>query len=140
VPAPLTHGVADVVAIPGTVVAVIEDDEAMRIAIRRLLGSEGFGTEVFASAEGFLASGAAGRARCLVLDIRLPGMSGVDLFGLLRREGNRTPTIFITAHDESRLRGVALQARDCCLVKPFLGESLIRAVARSIESSPTGGD
>jgi FixJ family two-component response regulator len=116
----------------GTHVAVIEDDDAMRLAIRRLLSSEGYLAEVFASAESFLASGGAARARCLVLDIRLPGMSGVELFRLLRAQGNDTPTIFISAHDSTSLRDVALGARDCRLAKPFPGEALIEAVARSL--------
>src|SRR5262245_11862456 len=73
-------------------VAVVEDDEAMRQAIRRVLESEGFATEAFASAEAFLATGAASRARCLVLDVRLPGMSGTDLHRHLRALGIATPT------------------------------------------------
>jgi FixJ family two-component response regulator len=112
------------------VVAVVEDDEAMRRAIGRVLESEGLVAEAFPSAEAFLASGAEARGTCLVLDVALPGMSGIDLYRHLRSVGNTIPTIFITAHDEIRLRGLGLRGKDCYLVKPFSGEALIEAVMR----------
>jgi len=114
-------------------VAVVEDDEAMRNAIRRVLETEGFVTELFDSAEAFLASGAS-HAHCLVLDIRLPGMSGIELHQHLLSAGNTIPTVFITAHDDGRLRRIATKGTNCCLTKPFLGETLIQAVRRSIEA------
>jgi FixJ family two-component response regulator len=114
------------------VVGVVEDDAAMRQAIRRVLEAEGFATEVFGSAEAFLASGAATRVACLVLDIHLPGMSGIELRQELASRGEGVATIFITAHDDTRLRSAAAQWAHDYLVKPFLGETLIRAVARSI--------
>jgi len=113
-------------------VAVVEDDEAMRKAIRRVLETEGFVTEVFDRAETFLASGAALRAHCLVLDIRLPGMSGIDLHEQLLSRENALPTVFITAHDDARTRRVAARGTNCCLTKPFLGEALIEAINRAI--------
>jgi FixJ family two-component response regulator len=110
-------------AVP-TLVAVVDDDEGMRQAMRRVLETEGFATEVFGSAEDFLASGAAGRAACLVLDIHLPGMSGAELHGHLRSMGRWVPTVFVTAH--------GTQETDSCLIKPFAAEKLIQAVSRSI--------
>jgi len=123
------------VAIPSKhSVAVVEDDEAMRNAMRRVLEAEGYVTELFDSAEAFLASGAGSRAHCLVLDIRLPGMSGIDLHQHLLSTGEIVPTVFITAHDDGRLRRIATTGTNCCLTKPFLGETLIQAVQRSIEA------
>lgn len=116
------------------VIGIVEDDEAMRQAIRRVLSTGGFATESFGSAESFLVSGAAPRVGCLVLDIRLPGMSGVELFRVLRSEGNHVPTVFITAQDERRLAGLGLESNDSVLVKPFAGESLLQAVSRSIST------
>lgn len=113
--------------------AVVEDDEAMRNAIRRVLETEGFATELFESAEVFLASSAASRVHCLVLDIGLPGMSGIDLHQHLQSTGDTIPTVFITAHEDGRLRRIATRG-NCCLTKPFLGETLIEAVKRSIEA------
>jgi FixJ family two-component response regulator len=114
------------------VVAVVEDDEAMRLAISRLLESEGYVTEAFASAEAFLASDAQSRADCVVLDIHLPGMSGIELHDRLTTAGAARPTVFITAHDDKHLRRRVMQRAECLLTKPFLGETLIQAVARSV--------
>lgn len=117
---------------PANTVAVVEDDEAMGQAIRRLLRTEGFEPELFGTAEEFLASGAVSRAGCLVLDIRLPGMSGVELYRHLHARGHALPTIFITARDDTRERGLTLKQTDCLLTKPFLGEALVEAVSRSV--------
>lgn len=92
--------------------------------MRRVLETEGFATESFGTAEDFLASGAAARAECLVLDIHLPGMSGTELHGRLRAMGCWLPTIFVTAH-------AAKETADC-LVKPFAAEKLIEAIARRL--------
>lgn len=92
--------------------------------MRRVLEMEGFVTEVFGTAEDFLASGAAVRAECLVLDIGLPGMSGIELHRRLQSAGHSIPTVFVTAHDTNGTHR--------CLVKPFPAESLIQAVSQSI--------
>jgi len=113
-------------------VAIIDDDEAMREAIRRVLETEGFRTELFASAEMFLASGAASRVQCLVLDIRLPGMTGIALHERLRSANLIVPTIFITAHEDVYARRLLASGADC-LAKPFLGETLVTAVTKAIE-------
>jgi FixJ family two-component response regulator len=105
-------------------VAVVDDDEGMRKAMRRVLESEGYVTETFGTAEEFLAAGAAARAQCLVLDIHLPGISGTELHVRLHAMGCRVPTIFVTAYPGNETRD--------CLLKPFLAESLTSAVRRSI--------
>ena len=112
-------------------VAVVDDDAAMRQAIQRVLDTEGFVTELFGTAEAFLESGALSRAQCLVLDIRLPGLSGVELYEHLLSIGKAVPTVFITAHEGAQTRRIAATGTDC-LVKPFLGEALLEAVTRSI--------
>ena len=104
----------------------------MRQAIRRVLETEGFMTAAFDSAEAFLASDALSRARCLVLDIRLPGISGLDLHEHLLATEYAVPTVFITAHEDTRVRRLLKNGTYCCLFKPFLGETLIQAVTRAI--------
>ena len=104
----------------------------MRHAIRRVLETEGFQTELFASAETFLESGAESRVQCLVLDIRLPGMSGIDLHERLMSAKCTVPTIFITAHEDVYARRLSESGTDW-LAKPFLGEALVSAVTRAIE-------
>ena len=121
-------------------VAIIDDDEDMRQAIRRVLEIEGFQTELYASAEAFLDSGAASRVQCLVLDIRLPGMSGIDLHERLLSANCSIPTIFITAHADLYARRLSERGMHC-LAKPFLGETLIdkvtTAIARHTSDLPT---
>jgi FixJ family two-component response regulator len=113
-------------------VIVVEDDASMRQAIRRVLQMEGFTIEGFGSAEDALASGVGERADCLVLDVRLPGQSGVELWQALKDRGSDVPTVFITAFDNSALRRRALQGNCCYLTKPFLGETLVEAVTRAV--------
>jgi FixJ family two-component response regulator len=104
----------------------------MRLAIGRVLETEGFATESFASAEAFLASDASSRADCLVLDVHLPGMSGVELHDRLAATHACLPTVFITARDDVHLRRRVMQRAECLLMKPFLGETLIQAITRSV--------
>jgi FixJ family two-component response regulator len=106
------------------VVAIVDDDQGMRQAMRRVLETEGFLTEVFTSAEAFLAAGAASRVQCLVLDIHLPGISGPELHRRLLSMGRWIPTVYVTA------RGP--EGSEHCLIKPFPAETLIEAVNRSI--------
>ena len=119
---------------PARTVAIIDDDEDMRQAIRRVLEIEGFQTELYASAEAFLDAGAASRVQCLVLDIRLPGMSGIELHERLLSANCSVPTIFITAHADLYARRLAERGMEC-LAKPFLGEALIDKVTRAITRS-----
>jgi len=118
------------------VVAVVEDDEEMRTAMRRVLEMAGYMTQLFDSAEAFLETGAAPRAACLVIDVRLPGISGIELHERLRSAGSQVPTVFVTAYDDWRRRGLDLRATDACLVKPFPAETLIQAVTRGLGAAP----
>jgi len=110
-------------------VAIIEDDESYRVAVRRLLKSAGFSVQSFASAEDFLNSGEQRETGCLIADIRMPGMSGLDLQSKLNSDHCPIPTIFITAHGDEKLRLQAMRGGAVkFLAKPFDGEVLIEAV------------
>ena len=99
-------------------VAVVEDDESYRVALQRLLKSAGLSVLAFASAEDFLDSGQQHETACLIADIRMPGMSGLDLQARLNTEQCAIPIIFITAHGDEQMR---LQAMRGGAVK-FLGK------------------
>jgi FixJ family two-component response regulator len=99
-------------------VAVVEDDESYRVALQRLLKSAGLFVLAFASAEDFLDSGQQHETACLIADIRMPGMSGLDLQARLNTEQCPIPIIFITAHGDEQMR---LQAMRGGAVK-FLGK------------------
>jgi FixJ family two-component response regulator len=117
-----------VAATPALLVAIVDDDADMRQALRRVLELEGHVTEVFGSAEAFLASGVATRAGALVLDMQLPGASGLELHRRLESTGVEIPTVFISALEE-RLHGTPLRAIDSRLVKPFGADQLIDAIS-----------
>ena len=112
------------------VVAVVEDDPGMRKSIERLLRASGYGTEIFTSAEDFVECGSES-AFALVLDIHLPGMSGIELRRRMIAAGSLLPVIFITAFDDATLRVEAL-ASGCIdyLYKPFESHHLIEALEK----------
>lgn len=116
-------------------VAVIDDDESYRFAVQRLLKSAGFLARSFASAEDFLNSGQQQGTGCLIADIRMPGMSGLDLQSKLNFEHCPIPTIFITAHGDEKMRLQAMRGGAVkFLAKPFDGEALLEAVRVALES------
>ena len=104
----------------------------MRIALGRVIDAAGFAAVAFASAEDLLTGEAASRARCFVLDIHLPGMSGIDLARRLASMGVSVPVIFITAKDNAQQRRISDGAAGY-LVKPFAPEALIAAIGRALE-------
>lgn len=114
-------------------VCVIDDDESIQRALRRLLGATGFRVETFSSAEEFLNSEHLRRADCLVLDVHLGGLSGLDLQERLARSGAATPVVVITAHDDRPTRERAVRAGAVeYLAKPFDDDLLIAAIRRAI--------
>src|SRR5215468_10151834 len=116
-------------------VAVIEDDESYRVAVQRLLKSTGFSVHSFASAEDFLNSGRQHETGCLISDIRMPGMSGLELQSKLNSDHCPIPTIFITAHGDEKMRLQAMRGGAVkFLAKPFEGEILLRAVEVALGS------
>src|ERR687888_2387087 len=91
-------------------VAIVDDDESVRNALQGLMRAVGLPAQAFASAEEFLNSGQQHQTACLIADIRMPGMSGLDLQARLNADEIRIPTIFITAHGDARMRMQALRA------------------------------
>jgi FixJ family two-component response regulator len=119
----------------GNMVAVIEDDESYRLAVQRLLKAAGFPAQSFASAEDFLSSGQQHKTGCLIADIRMPGMSGLDLQSKLNSDHCPIPTIFITAHGDEKMRLQAMRAGAVkFLAKPFDGDTLLEAVRVALEN------
>ena len=101
-------------------IAVVDDDELVRIALQRLLKSSGFAVISFGSAEDLLKSGQLREIACLIADIRMPGMSGLDLQTKLTAESYPIPIIFITAHGDEKMRLQAMRAGAVgFLAKPF---------------------
>src|SRR5450631_2438943 len=114
---------------PHGIVLVVDDDDSMREAIERLLEAAGFVTAGYASAEALLAGGSIGNARCIVSDIKLPAMSGLELLTELRGLGVLTPVIIITAHDSPSTRNEAkLHGAAAYLAKPFMSRALLAAI------------
>lgn len=111
------------------IVSVVDDDESLRESLPGLLRELGFDAEAFSSAEEFLVSDHLGRTQCLILDVRMPGMTGPELLRELARRGSRAPIIFITAHaDDAVRRGVLAQGAVACLFKPFTAAALLEAL------------
>jgi len=116
-------------------VAIVDDDDLMRGALQGMLKSVGLSSQTFASAEEFLESGQQHQTACLITDIRMPGMSGLELQARLNAEHCRIPTIFITAHGDTRMRMQALRAGAVeFLAKPFDDEALLGSVRAALES------
>ena len=122
------------VAGPGATVLVVEDDDSMRESIERLLDAAGFGCTAYASADALLARGVDEDSVCVISDLRLPGMSGLELLAALRQRDLSTPFILITAHDTPGLRETAMRRGAAAfLAKPFRGTALLQAVRAAIE-------
>jgi FixJ family two-component response regulator len=116
-------------------VAIVDDDDLMRSALQGLLKAAALSSQAFASAEEFLKSGQQRQAGCLITDIRMPGMSGLELQAKLNAEHCRIPTIFITAHGDEKMRMQALRAGAVeFLAKPFDDEALLESVRAALES------
>jgi len=114
---------------PRGTVLVVDDDYGMREAIVRLLEATGYATASYASAEALLDGGGLDDAVCIVCDVKLPAMSGLDLIAALRARGRATAVVVITAHDSAGLRDEA-KVRGACafLAKPFMGAALLAAI------------
>jgi len=116
------------------VISVIDDDASVRAAINNLLRSLGYIVHVFSSAEAFLQSMQLTNTWCVISDVRMPAMSGVELQSRLRSEGNQMPFVFITAVPDEKVRARALQdGAICFLTKPFDEDVLIRCLDTAVE-------
>lgn len=114
-------------------VAVVDDEAQGRTALGRLLRLTDYDIAVFASGEEFLASLAARRPDCVVLDVHMPGLSGFDVQARLRATHADLPVVFITASDDPDLERLALEAGGRCLLrKPFSNDELLGAVSAAL--------
>ena len=121
----------------GLLVAIIDDDELFRDATRNLLQAAGFSTATFANAATFLDSSERRSAACMVADMRMPGMTGLQLYLALLSTGDGIPTVLITAYPEDRDRARAREAGILCfLTKPYVPEQLLECVREALAKSP----
>jgi FixJ family two-component response regulator len=117
------------------VVAVVDDDDLTRSALQGLLQAAGLWVQAFASAEEFLNSGQQQQTACLITDIRMPGMSGLELQAKLNGERCRIPIIFVTAHGDEEMRMQALRAGAVeFMPKPFDSRALLESVREALEN------
>jgi FixJ family two-component response regulator len=117
------------------VIAVVDDDHSVRESLSGLFRSVGFTVRVFASAAAFLASDDLGTTDCLILDVRMPGMTGLELQRRLVAGHRDLAVIFMTAHDDARTRSQALSGGAVdYLIKPFSEEALLDAVRAALGS------
>ena len=114
-------------------ISVVDDDESVREALCRLLKSVGFAVRAFASAEEYWNSDKPGNTDCLLLDVRMPGRSGLELQRQLMAGDSKIPVIIITAYEDESVRAQALSchARDI-LIKPFSEEALLNAISKAL--------
>jgi FixJ family two-component response regulator len=121
----------------GPLVAIVDDDELFRDATRNLLQAAGFSTATFANAATFLESSQRRSAACMVADMRMPGMTGLQLYQALLSAGDGIPTVLITAYPKDRDRARAREAGiTCFLTKPFVPEQLLECVRKALAKSP----
>jgi FixJ family two-component response regulator len=124
-----------------SVISVIDDDASVRAATNNLLMSHGYIVHTFASAEEFLRSTQLHDTSCVVADVQMPTMNGLDLLILMRTQGHRTPFIFITAFPDESVRARALKAGAICFLgKPFAGPTLIKCLDAALEAHRGGAD
>jgi FixJ family two-component response regulator len=115
-------------------IAIVDDDQSVQSALQDLIESEGLSTVCFSSAEEFLDSGGQDEAGCLIVDIRMPGISGIELQAKLKADRCRVPIIFITAHGDAKMRIQAM--RDGAvefLTKPFDNAVLLETVHAAVD-------
>jgi len=116
-------------------IAIVDDDKSVQNALRDLIESEGLSALCFGSAEEFLESGERRNAACLIADIRMPGMSGLELQAKLNAERCRLPIIFITAHGDAKMRIQAMcDGAVEFLTKPFDNTVLLETVQAALEA------
>jgi DNA-binding response OmpR family regulator len=122
--------------VPGKTILIVEDDSGLREALAKVLTASGFSVSAFATAEECLDATATRRASCCVFDIRLPGVSGLDLYRTLTAGGPHPPVIFMTAFDEATKREEATRlGAKGYLVKPFRGKLLVEAVTAALANN-----
>ena len=122
----------------GPLVAIVDDDKSIRNATQNLLRAAGFSTAAFEDAESFLGSASRASASCVVADMRMPGMTGLELYQELLAAGHAIPTVIITAHPEELTQARAREAGiTCYLIKPFAPDELLECVGEALAKSQT---
>ena len=122
-----------------SVISVIDDDAFVRAATDNLLSSHGYTVHTFASAEEFLQSSSLHACSCIVADVNMPGMRGLDLLRRMRSHGHKTPFIFITAFPEDSVRDRALKSGAVgFLAKPYSAPDLIKCVETAVRDGGAG--
>ena len=120
------------VALP-VLISIVDDDASVREGLSRLLSSVGFRVNTFASAEAYLSSEQPRRADCLILDVRMPGRSGIELQRQLIANHSEIPVVFITAHEEQSIHVQTLEGyARAVLIKPFSEEALLNAIDKAL--------
>ena len=115
------------------IISIIDDDDSVRSSLRSLVRSLGLDARTFASAEDFLHSSLQDDTTCLITDLQMPGLSGIELQRLLSAQGRRIPIIFITAFPEDRVRARAMEWGALGLLsKPFDSQRLIELIDKAI--------
>jgi FixJ family two-component response regulator len=121
---------------PNRVVATVDDDRRVRESVQSILESAGYDAIAFESGEAFLDSGVLSGVACVVADVRLPGIDGLELQRRVRRERPSVPIIFISAHDDDEVRRRALRdGAVAFMAKPFDGGELLEHIARITNES-----
>lgn len=121
-----------------SVISVIDDDASIRAATNNLLRSRGYIVHTFASAEEFLGSPYIHETACIIADVQMAAMNGLDLLTAIRAKGHDAPFIFITAFPDEKLRTRAMRAGAVCfLAKPFAAPNLIKCLETALEAGPS---
>lgn len=124
-----------------TLIAIVDDDDPFRESLRKLIMLLGYAVETFPSAADFLASGALPRTACLVADVQMPGMTGIELYVRLVNLGYAVPTILVTAYPDKVVMDRALRAGiTCYLSKPVDDEDLERGLRLALSGKQIGGN
>jgi FixJ family two-component response regulator len=116
------------------IIAIVDDDEPLREALGSVMKAAGFSPRTFASAEDFLACEDCDDTACLILDVRLPGMSGIELQKKLSRTNASLPIVFVTAHGDASLRESLMRAGAAAfLYKPVRSDALLKEIRRALK-------
>jgi FixJ family two-component response regulator len=118
------------------IIAIVDDDEPLRQALGSVMKAAGLSARTFASAEEFLACDDCDDTACLILDVRLPGMSGIELQKQLSKTNSRLPIVFVTAHGDASLRDSLMRAGAVAfLYKPVRSDALLKEIHRALAQS-----